>query len=121
MANRRRGAAAQVPQITEGDEDVATRFRKGGVHLAAVDRKGTRTVSPGKRVAARDEGFVVRLGPYPSRRNAEAARDRLAKSGYRGRVVGQTIMVGQFPTRSSADRLAKGLRSKGYRPTIVAR
>ena len=114
--------SSRGPQITtEGDEDdVATKFRKGGVHLANVDRKRTRTVSTGKRPSA-GEGFAVRLGPYSSRKSAEAARNRLAKSGHRGRVVGQTIMVGAYPTRSGADKVAKSLRAKGYRPTIVAR
>ena len=88
--------------------------------MASVDRKGTRTVSPGGRVAARD-AYVVRLGPYKSRREADAARNRIAKSGFRGRVVGQAIVVGEFTSRGSADRLAKGLRTKGYRPTIVER
>jgi D-alanyl-D-alanine carboxypeptidase (penicillin-binding protein 5/6) len=116
----RRKGGARSPQITtEGDEDVVTKFRKGGVHLAAVDRKGTRTVSSGKRPSS--EGFAVRLGPYKSRKTAEATRNRLAKSGHRGRVVGQTILVGQYSSRSSADKVAKSLRAKGYRPTIVAR
>ena len=50
---------------------------------------------------------------------AETARNRLAKSGYRGRVVGQAVMIGEYPSHGAADRLAKGLRSKGYRPMIV--
>jgi D-alanyl-D-alanine carboxypeptidase (penicillin-binding protein 5/6) len=116
----RRKGRSRDPQITtEGDEDVATKFRRGGVHMASVDRKGARTVSPGKRPSS--EGFAVRLGPYPSRRSAEAARNRLAKAGHRGRVVGQAILVGEYPTRGGADKVAKSLRAKGYRPTIVAR
>jgi cell division septation protein DedD len=66
------------------------------------------------------ETLSVRLGPYAKRREAESARDRLARQGYRGRVVGQVVLLGQFSSRSSADKLAKGLRAKGYRPTIVA-
>jgi D-alanyl-D-alanine carboxypeptidase len=121
-AKRRRGGARTPEITTEGDEDIATKFRRGGVHLAAVDRKRTRTVSTGsKRPSTASEGFAVRLGPYPSRKSAEAARNRLAKSGHRGRVVGQTIMVGAYPTRTRADKIAKSLRAKGYRPTIVAR
>jgi D-alanyl-D-alanine carboxypeptidase (penicillin-binding protein 5/6) len=120
MAAASRRKDARTPQVTEGDEDVATQFKRGRVHMASVDRKGTRTVSPGGRVAARD-AFIVRLGPYKSRRDADAARNRIAKSGFRGRVVGQAIVVGEFSSRGSADRLAKGLRTKGYRPTIVSR
>jgi cell division protein FtsN len=61
----------------------------------------------------------VRLGPYQTRREAESAKSRLAKRGYRARVVGQALMLGEFPSRNGADRFAKGLKSKGYRPTIV--
>jgi serine-type D-Ala-D-Ala carboxypeptidase (penicillin-binding protein 5/6) len=126
MASRgRRGRTAAQIITTEGDdEDVVEKFKKGNVHLASVDRKTTRTtsrtVSSGKRVASSDS-FAVRLGPYPSRKSAEAARNRLAKSGVRGRVVGQAVMVGEYPSRAGADKAAKGLRSKGYSPTIVSR
>ena len=124
-AKGRRGrSGGQIITVEGDDEDVAEKFRKGHVHLASVDRKTTRTtsrtVSSGKRVASSDS-FAVRLGPYPNRKSAEAARDRLAKSGVRGRVVGQAVMVGQYPSRAGADKIAKGLRSKGYSPTIVSR
>jgi serine-type D-Ala-D-Ala carboxypeptidase (penicillin-binding protein 5/6) len=122
-AKGRRGRSGAQIITTEGDdEDISEKFRKGRVHLASVDRKTTRTrtVSSGKRVATSDS-FAVRLGPYPSRKSAEAARNRLAKKGVRGRVVGQTVMVGEYPSRSGADKVAKGLRSKGYSPTIVSR
>ena len=124
-AKGRRGRSAPRMITVEGDdEDVAEKFRKGNVHLASVDRKTTRTtsrtLSSGKRVASSDS-FAVRLGPYPSRKSAEAARNRLAKSGVRGRVVGQALMVGEYPSRAGADKVAKGLRSKGYSPTIVSR
>jgi len=124
-AKGRRGRAGAQIITTEGDDDdVAEKFRKGNVHLASVDRKTTRTtsrtVSSGKRVAPSDS-FAVRLGPYPSRKSAEAARNRLAKSGVRGRVVGQAVMIGEYPSRTGADKVAKGLRSKGYSPTIVSR
>lgn len=119
MASRRSGG--REPQIsTEGDEDIAERFRKGQVHMASIDRKGTHTVSSGKRMATSDR-FTVRLGPYSTRRAAETARNRLAKSGYRGRVAGQAVIVGEYSSRDDADRAAKGLRAKGYRPTIAAR
>jgi D-alanyl-D-alanine carboxypeptidase (penicillin-binding protein 5/6) len=121
---RRGRSGAQIITVEGDDEDVAEKFRKGRVHLASVDRKTTRTtsrtVSSGKRVASSDS-FAVRLGPYSNRKSAEAARNRLAKSGVRGRVVGQTVMVGEYPSRSGADKVAKGLRSKGYSPTIVSR
>ena len=124
-AKGRRGRSGAQIITTEGDdEEVAEKFRKGQVHLASVDRRTTRTtsrtVSSGKRVASCDS-FAVRLGPYPSRKSAETARNRLAKSGFRGRVVGQAVMVGEYPSRAGADKIAKGLRSKGYSPTIVSR
>jgi cell division protein FtsN len=121
----RRNRAAQLITMEGDDEDIAEKFRKGRVHLASVDRRTTRTVSSGKassskRVASSDS-FAVRLGPYPNRKSAEAARSKLAKSGVRGRVVGQALMVGEYPTRTGADKVAKGLRAKGYSPTIVSR
>jgi D-alanyl-D-alanine carboxypeptidase (penicillin-binding protein 5/6) len=119
-ASRRRGKRGAQVITTEGDEDEAARFRKGNVHLASVDRRTTRTVSSGKREASTTR-FAVRLGPYGSRSAAETARNRLARSGYRGRVVGQTLMVGEYGSRDGADRVAKGLRAKGYHPTIAAR
>jgi len=120
-AKGRRGRAGMQIITTEGDDDeVAEKFKKGNVHLASVDRKTTRTVSSGKRVASSDS-FAVRLGPYPNRKSAEAARNRLAKAGVRGRVVGQALMVGEYPTRTGADKVAKNLKAKGYSPTIVSR
>jgi D-alanyl-D-alanine carboxypeptidase (penicillin-binding protein 5/6) len=119
-ASRRHGKRGAQVITTEGDEDEAARFQKGNVHLASVDRRTTRTVSSGKREAS-TTSFAVRLGPYGSRRAAETARNRLARSGYRGRVVGQTLMVGEYGSRDGADRVAKGLRAKGYHPTIAAR
>ena len=105
-AKGRRGRSGAQIITTEGDdEDVAEKFRKGNVHLASVDRKSTRTVSTGKRVvgqAGSSDSFAVRLGMYPSRKSAEAARNRLAKSGVRGRVVGQAVMVGEYPSRTGA-------------------
>lgn len=118
-ASRRHGKRGARIISTEGDEDVGERFRKGNVHLAAVDRRTTRTVSSGKRETT--SSFAVRLGPYGSRKAAETARNRLARVGVRGRVVGQTLMVGEYANRNSADRMAKSLRAKGYRPTIAAR
>jgi D-alanyl-D-alanine carboxypeptidase len=115
----RRNSGRRPIITTEGDEDLNERFRSGQVHMASVDRKGTHTVSTGTRSVSA-ETLSVRLGPYAKRREAESARDRLARQGYRGRVVGQVVLLGQFSSRSSADKLAKGLRAKGYRPTIVA-
>lgn len=115
-ASRSRGA----PQVTtEGDEDLETRFRKGGVHVAS---RGTtrKTTTPAKKVVpTTTRQYQVRLGPYQTRRSAESARERLARKGYQGRVVGQAVMVGEAQSRERAERLAKGLRVKGYRPTIV--
>lgn len=117
-SSSRRGTRGSAG-TTEGDEDLNERFRSGRVHMASIDRKGTHTVSAGTRNAAA-ETLTVRLGPYAKRRDAESTRNRLARLGYRGRVVGQVVMLGQFSSRSGADRVVKGLRAKGYRPTIVA-
>jgi D-alanyl-D-alanine carboxypeptidase len=115
MAKASRARRGKVV-TTEGDEDdVTTRLRRGQVHVASVDRKTTRAASTKPK-----DHFCVRLGPYSSRKAAETARNRLAKAGYRARVVGQVLMLGDFAARGSADKLAKGLRAKGYRPTIVA-
>jgi D-alanyl-D-alanine carboxypeptidase (penicillin-binding protein 5/6) len=114
--SRRHGARGIT---TEGDEDVAERTRGSQVRLAAIDRKASRSVSTGARKASTDN-FTVRLGPYSTRREAETMRNRLAKGGYRARVVGQALMIGEFPSRGGADRLAKSLRARGYRPMIVA-
>jgi D-alanyl-D-alanine carboxypeptidase (penicillin-binding protein 5/6) len=114
-ATRRRGTrAARI--TTEGDEDVVERTReRRQVHIASA--KSLRQTSAGRPSVDR---YTVRLGPYSTRRQAEAARSRLAKRGYRARVVGQALILGEYANRSGADRLAKGLKSKGYRPTIVS-
>jgi D-alanyl-D-alanine carboxypeptidase len=115
-ATRRRGARGR--QITtEGDEDVVERAAdRRQVHIASA--RSLRQTSADRRPSV--DRYTVRLGPYSTRREAEAARSRLAKRGYRARVVGQALMLGEFESRSGADRLAKGLKSKGYRPTIVS-
>ncbi len=116
-ASRRRGSRA--PQVTEGDEDTVEQFKRGNVHVASVDRRSMRGTSVTSRRPSTDR-YTVRLGPYQTRREAESAKSRLAKRGYRARVVGQALMLGEFSSRDGADRFAKGLKSKGYRPTIVA-
>ncbi|MGH7895903.1 MAG: SPOR domain-containing protein, partial [Candidatus Binatia bacterium] len=99
--------------------------RRGGVHLASVSKARGSTQTTTKEVSSGTQSagarYTVRLGPYASRREAESARNRLARKGYRGRVVGQALLMGEFPSRERADRLVKGLRLKGYHPTIVAR
>jgi D-alanyl-D-alanine carboxypeptidase (penicillin-binding protein 5/6) len=118
MASASRRRRARAPQITEGDEDVAEQFKRGDVHIASVDRRGTRGAGATRSRPSVDR-FTVRLGPYETHREAENAKSRLAKRGYRARIVGQALMLGEFPSRNGADRFAKGLKSKGYRPTIV--
>jgi D-alanyl-D-alanine carboxypeptidase len=117
-ASARRGRGGRGARITtEGDEDVAERTKeRRKVHIASA--KSLRETSTGRRPSV--DRYTVRLGPYSTRREAEAARSRLAKRGYRARVVGQALIVGEYANRSGADRLAKGLKSKGYRPTIVS-
>jgi len=85
------------------------------VQVASVDRKTTRAEAPKP-----SDRFSVRLGPYATRKAAETARNRLARAGYRARVVGQALMLGDFAARGSADKMAKGLRAKGYKPTVIA-
>jgi D-alanyl-D-alanine carboxypeptidase len=115
---RTRGKRERV-QIIEGDEEVVPERPRSRVQVASVDRKKKATPATTKKSS--DGGdLTVRLGPYPSRKATEAARNRLAKSGYRGRVVGQVVMIGSYPSRAGADKVAKGLRVKGYHPTIVA-
>jgi D-alanyl-D-alanine carboxypeptidase (penicillin-binding protein 5/6) len=118
MASASRRRASRTPQITEGDEDTAEQFKRGNVHVASVDRRSTRAAGTTSRRPSVDR-YTVRLGPYETRRAAESAKSRLAKRGYRARVVGQALMLGEFSSRDGADRFAKGLKSKGYRPTIV--
>ena len=114
----RPAGAAHAPQITEGDEDTTEQFKRGNVHIASVDRGSTRGTSAASKRPSVDR-YTVRLGPYGTRHEAESAKSRLAKRGYRARVVGQALMLGEFTSRDGADRFAKGLKSKGYRPTIV--
>ena len=116
-ASRHHGRGSHAPVVTtEGDEDLTTRFRRGGVHLASVERPGAKPESTGD-VAER---YTVRLGPYASHREATKAQRGLASKGYRARVVGQALLLGDFSSRNRADRLAKNLQLKGYHPTIVA-
>jgi len=109
-----RGKKGTRPVIVtaEGDDDIPTRFRRSGVHVASLSRKGT---TAGDRASS----YAVRLGPFANRKEAQAARTRLARSGHQGRVVGQAIMLGERSTRGRADKLASALKGKGYRPTIV--
>jgi D-alanyl-D-alanine carboxypeptidase (penicillin-binding protein 5/6) len=108
--NGRKGSRPVVV-TAEGDDDIPTRFRRSGVHVASVSRKAT--------AGDRATSYTVRLGPYPSRKEAQAAQTRLARAGHQGRVVGQAIMLGERSTRERADKLAGTLKRKGYRPTIV--
>ncbi len=118
-ASRSRGRGV----TTEGDEDLVARDGKSGVRVASIPKSRTRApeATAGVSSGLETTRYVVRLGPYKTRREAETTRNRLARSGFRGRVVGQALVMGDFPRRESADRLAKGLRVKGYHPTIVAR
>jgi D-alanyl-D-alanine carboxypeptidase len=116
-ATRHHGHGSRAPVVTtEGDEDLTTRFRRSGVHLASAGRPGAQAESTGD-VAER---YTVRLGPYSSHREATKAQRGLATKGYRARVVGQALLLGDFSSRNRADRLAKNLQLKGYHPTIVA-
>lgn len=112
MAKAKPAGRRRAAPTTEGDADAEPRRR---VHVASVDPK--KRTAPSAKAKTR---FWVRLGPYSSRKAAEAARGRLAKAGYRPRVVGQALVLGDFTARSSAERLARGLRGKGYRPLVVA-
>ena len=117
IASSRRHGGRQ-PLITEGDEDTTEQFKRGNVHVASVDRRSTHGTGEASRRPSVDR-YTVRLGPYSTRREAEATKSRLAKRGYRARVVGQALMLGEFSSRDGADRFAKGLKSNGYHPTIV--
>lgn len=122
MASRSRGRGTRGRTIrTEGDEDDAPSSRSSGrrTQTASVDRKHTFRPPVAEESDEQARRYTVRLGPYATRRDAEAARNRLAKRGYRGRVVGQAVMMGEFPSRAGADRLAKALRVRGYRPLIA--
>ena len=62
----------------------------------------------------------MQLGPYGSRRAANAARARLASRGYTAVLSGRTLRIGSFSSRQRAGRVVLRLRVTGYRPTIVA-
>jgi D-alanyl-D-alanine carboxypeptidase (penicillin-binding protein 5/6) len=64
--------------------------------------------------------YAVQLGPYGSRRAANAARARLASRGYTAVLSGRTLRIGSFSSRQRAGRVVLRLRVTGYRPTIVA-
>jgi D-alanyl-D-alanine carboxypeptidase len=114
----RRGKAARA--VVEGDDEEISTTRAGRhVHIANVDKSYRGSLADDDGDGQRH--YTVRLGPYASRKEAEAARARLAKRGYRARVVGQAVMMGEFTSRGGADKMAKGLRAKGFRPTIAAR
>jgi D-alanyl-D-alanine carboxypeptidase (penicillin-binding protein 5/6) len=111
-ATRKRGV-----QVVEGDDDGASRRER--TRVASIDRKASLRAAPARADKAGGR-FAVRLGPYSTRKAAESARNRLAKGGYRARIVGQALMIGDFSARGAADKTARNLRVKGYRPTIVA-
>jgi hypothetical protein len=117
-ARSARGKAARAVTVMEGDDDGIGATRAGRrVHLASVDKSYRQPDSDAEDTRSH---YTVRLGPYANRKEAEAARSRLAKRGYRARVVGQAVMIGEFTSRAGADKLAKSLRVKGYRPMIAA-
>ncbi|HLK09994.1 MAG TPA: D-alanyl-D-alanine carboxypeptidase [Candidatus Binatia bacterium] len=76
----------------------------------------------GAEPAARVEHavFSVQVGPYRSRRQATAARLRLASRGYSAEQAGRVLRLGRFSNRSRASTLAQRLRLSGYRSTIVS-
>ncbi len=113
VGRRRAGHGRRV--TTEGDEEPTE--RRTNVRVASVDRKATHETASRRPSVER---YVVRLGPYGTRGAAESARNRLARSGFRGRVAGQAVLIGEYEEHASADRMAKRLRAKGYRPTIVS-
>jgi D-alanyl-D-alanine carboxypeptidase (penicillin-binding protein 5/6) len=112
-SGRRHG---RVQRLTEGDEDTSDQDKRGDVRVASIDRRSHAETSRRPSV----DRYTVRLGPYQTRREAEAAKSRLAKRGYRARIVGQALMMGDFSSRDGADHLARGLKAKGYHPTIVS-
>jgi D-alanyl-D-alanine carboxypeptidase (penicillin-binding protein 5/6) len=64
--------------------------------------------------------FSVQVGPYRTRRQAAAARLRLASRGYHAELSGRVLRLGRFSNRSRASTLAARLRLSGYRSTIVS-
>jgi D-alanyl-D-alanine carboxypeptidase len=116
MASASRHRHGRVERVTEGDEDTSDQDKRGDVRVASIDRRSHGESSRRPSV----DRYTVRLGPYETRREAEAAKSRLAKRGYRARIVGQALMMGEFSSRDGADHLARGLKAKGYRPTIVS-
>src|SRR5207253_1845942 len=64
--------------------------------------------------------FAVQLGPYATRRSAQAVRARLARRGYTAMLTGRTLRLGSFSSEGRARRLAGRLRLTGYRPIVVA-
>jgi len=64
--------------------------------------------------------FAVQLGPYPTRRTAQATRARLAHRGYTAMLTGRSLRLGSFSNEARARRLASRLRLTGYRPVVVA-
>jgi len=63
--------------------------------------------------------FAVQLGPYATRRSAQAVRARLARRGYTAMLTGRTLRLGSFSSEGRARRLAGRLRLTGYRPIVV--
>lgn len=70
--------------------------------------------------------FVVQVGAFGDRRNAERLADRLRRAGHRVQISSggadglSRVRVGPHPDRAAAERAAEVLRRQGL-PTFVAR
>ncbi|MEC9487887.1 MAG: SPOR domain-containing protein [Halanaerobium sp.] len=66
--------------------------------------------------------FVVQVGAFSQKGNADSVREELVKAGFNAYVVGTSpykVQVGAFSQRSDAEKLEKELEAKGYVDAFV--
>jgi D-alanyl-D-alanine carboxypeptidase len=86
----------------------------------ALGSQTDEALSPESAREAAASLYAVQLGPYATRRAAQATRARLARRGYTAMLAGRTLKLGSFSNETRARRLAGRLRLTGYRPVVVA-
>jgi D-alanyl-D-alanine carboxypeptidase (penicillin-binding protein 5/6) len=116
------GDARRLLAWTYGHEERPPLMMASMVPVPRFHRRHHLASPAAARADARAEHavFSVQLGPYRSRRQAAAARLRLASRGYNAELAGRVLRLGRFSNRSRANTLAERLRLSGYRSTIVS-
>ena len=102
------------------DETPSVMARLLPMRTVTPKAKKPQVVAEGDDEAPAVAHYAVQVGPYGTRKAANAARARLARRGYTAVLSGKALRIGSFSNRSRAQRIALRLRVTGYRPTIVA-